>query len=225
MRWDVLGNYTKDGPNGGAAPVNFNADNPENCNFWIDAWDLKWEGGTWRNINGNPAGGNDEADNYTMGQHKPPAICPIIERTTPISPQPIHPVTVDTFQDAYNSIVINEDVGALPHDSHAQRLVDAPENGDAYTTSILPPPFGSGSVAFNTFNVPTDTDNDGIPDSYETLIGTNPNVFENQAVLDSDGNGYMNIEDWAHSLVGIVASTTPPPPPSKPNPPTNVVVN
>ncbi len=46
------------------------------------------------------------------------------------------------------------------------------------------------------------TDSDGVPDSYETSpLGTDPNVFENHAVLDHDGDGYVNIEEWAHSLV------------------------
>ncbi len=203
MKWDILGNYTKNGPNGGASPVTtLKAGDGAPAGAWAEAWNFKWEGGTWRNQDGTPHVLNNETNNYAMvnvilnGGY---AAEPIIVRTTRIT-LPEFPVTVQSFQDAYNSVVINEDVGAKPFDSHAQRLVDAPENGDAYNQSLIPAPFGSGSVAFVTFSVPTDTDNDGVPDSYETLIGTDPNVFENQAVLDSDSDGYVNIEDWAHSL-------------------------
>ena len=99
-------------------------------------------------------------------------------------------------------------------------MVLDPVDGSGSNEALIPPPFGSGTpVVFNTYNVPVDTDNDGVPDAYEITIGTDPNVFENQAVLDNDGNGYVNIEDWAHSLVPIVALT----PPSKPMPPTALI--
>lgn len=45
----------------------------------------------------------------------------------------------------------------------------------------------------------TDTDGDGIPDAAETKLGFDP--AKNDAMEDKDGNGYVNIEDWANSLV------------------------
>jgi hypothetical protein len=126
----------------------------------------------------------------------------VVERASPMSGQTAaFPVTIQTYTDAYASVVTDEDVGALPHDSHAARLVDDPVDGDGYDQNLIPPPFGTGSVSFVTSGVPTDTDDDGVPDAYETSpLGTDPNVFENHAVLDHDGDGYANIEDWAHSL-------------------------
>ncbi|KAK7190463.1 pectate lyase C [Paraphaeosphaeria sporulosa] len=46
---------------------------------------------------------------------------------------------------------------------------------------------------------PVDTDGDGIPDAAETQFGFDVNA--NDAMGDKDGNGYVNIEDWANSLV------------------------
>ena len=45
---------------------------------------------------------------------------------------------------------------------------------------------------------PTDTDGDGMPDSWESDNGTNPNVADNNGDLDSDG--YTNIEEYINSL-------------------------
>jgi hypothetical protein len=44
-----------------------------------------------------------------------------------------------------------------------------------------------------------DSDGDGIPDAAEKQFGFD--VGSNDAMQDKDGNGYVNVEDWANSLV------------------------
>ena len=146
-------------------------------------------------------------------------------RQTPIATQPRYPVQPTGYEQAYLDIVINEDVGAtLPAlDSVDKRLVDDPEDGGRWSISNIGPPRGQGAYpTLATYNVPTDTDSDGVPDSYESILGTNPNVFEEQAQLDHDSNGYTNIEEWIHSISGsgttIGAEV-------RPNPPTIVSAN
>jgi pectate lyase len=202
---DVIGSYMKAGPQWGSAsssgaPMQIHEYN--NYTKPNDAFNLHFVDSTWRNIDGTSHANNDEADNYNMIFQKTTwvGLSSFTERTSPISTQPTFPITIQTFQNAYNSVVVSEDVGAKPHDSHAARLVDDPEDQDAYDVDLLPSPWGSGTYSFSTSGVPTDTDSDGLPDTYETLIGTDPNVFENHAVLDADGDGWANIEDWAHSL-------------------------
>lgn len=56
---------------------------------------------------------------------------------------------------------------------------------------------GVGTIAGGT--KPVDTDGDGIPDAAEAQFGFDVNA--NDAMADKDGNGYVNIEDWANSLV------------------------
>ena len=46
---------------------------------------------------------------------------------------------------------------------------------------------------------PKDSDNDGIPDDAETKLGTDSG--KDDSMDDKDGNGYVNVEDWANSLV------------------------
>ncbi|KAJ8519466.1 hypothetical protein ONZ45_g3576 [Pleurotus djamor] len=69
-------------------------------------------------------------------------------------------------------------VGALISDQNA-----APMNG--------PGPITGGTA-------PVDTDKDGIPDSYETAHGLNPNVND---AMNIASNGYANIENYINSLV------------------------
>jgi hypothetical protein len=46
-----------------------------------------------------------------------------------------------------------------------------------------------------------DTDNDGIPDTWERRHRLNP-ADASDANLDRNANGYPDIEDWLNSLVG-----------------------
>ncbi|KAG8741939.1 hypothetical protein FRC10_002250 [Ceratobasidium sp. 414] len=46
---------------------------------------------------------------------------------------------------------------------------------------------------------PADTDGDGMPDSWESANGLNPN--SNDAMSDKNGDGYANIENYINSLV------------------------
>lgn len=46
----------------------------------------------------------------------------------------------------------------------------------------------------------TDTDGDGIPDAWETANGLNPNLASD--AVQKAGNGYLNIENYIHSITG-----------------------
>jgi hypothetical protein len=56
---------------------------------------------------------------------------------------------------------------------------------------------GPGTIAEGTKAV--DTDGDGIPDDAEVELGFD--ATKNDATEDKDGNGYVNVEEWANSLV------------------------
>jgi hypothetical protein len=64
---------------------------------------------------------------------------------------------------------------------------------DANTLNTLYPPVPSPLL-------PADSDNDGIPNSWEAIIGSNPNVPDSTG--DVDGDGYLNIEEYINGLVG-----------------------
>lgn len=57
---------------------------------------------------------------------------------------------------------------------------------------------------------PTDSDGDGMPDSWESANGTNPSVADNNVVAS---NGYTNLENYLNQLAGdeiTTGGTTPP---------------
>ena len=104
-------------------------------------------------------------------------------------------------QDAVTNI-INTAGAYLPvRDSVDARLVTELKSygktGQLISDETVSPMNGPGTVAGGT--KPTDTDGDGIPDAAESALGTNPKV--NDSTADKNGNGYINVEDWANSLV------------------------
>ena len=56
---------------------------------------------------------------------------------------------------------------------------------------------GPGTIAGGTKAV--DADGDGIPDEAEAELGFD--AAKNDAMEDKDGDGYVNVEAWANSLV------------------------
>jgi hypothetical protein len=105
-------------------------------------------------------------------------------------------------------------VGTTFRDSLTQAAIYDTANGTG--SVILPRPATVTWPTLSTGTAPTDTDNDGMPDAWETSKGLNPN----NAV---DGNniaasGYTNLEIY---LAGTGSETTPPPPPPPP-PPTSL---
>ncbi len=84
---------------------------------------------------------------------------------------------------------------------------------------------------FQNLTPPTDTDNDGMPDTWETAQGLDSNnpLDGNQ---DKDNNGYTDIEDYLHHLSAIsythdtVCMPVPPVPDTQaPNAPTGLIIS
>ena len=69
--------------------------------------------------------------------------------------------------------------------------------------------------AYASGSAPLDSDNDGMPNSYETANGLNPNSAADGAAIISGGpnNGYSNLEVYLNQIVG-----GPPPEPEPPGP-------
>jgi hypothetical protein len=68
--------------------------------------------------------------------------------------------------------------------------------GELIFDETVSPMYGPGMIASGSWGV--DTDEDGVPDSEEKRMGTNPNVADSMVVRS---DGYTNVEAWANSLV------------------------
>lgn len=104
------------------------------------------------------------------------------------------PVTTTSAAQAFVDVLA--DAGAsLVRDAVDERLVNEVRTGGGSVKDEAGPWPGLARG-----QAPTDRDGDGMPDSFETSHGTDPDVPD--ATGDADGNGYDNIEDWYNGLVG-----------------------
>jgi hypothetical protein len=98
--------------------------------------------------------------------------------------------------------------GAFPRDAVDTRIVNEVRTGTAAGSGVFgankgiidSPDAVGGYPAYNTYDVPVDSDHDGMPDAWETANGLNPDD-------PADGNlytasGYTVLEVYLNSLAG-----------------------
>ena len=108
-----------------------------------------------------------------------------------------HPMNVETAEKAYYTIV--DHVGASRvRDSHDKRILEQLTSLGTKGNFIANEDNVGGIGTVANGPKPTDTDYDGMPDSWELDNGLNPNV--NDANAYTLGGGYTNIEHYVNSL-------------------------
>jgi pectate lyase len=93
-----------------------------------------------------------------------------------------------------------DNAGALPQDAVDLRIKNDVRNGTGRLINSETEVGGFPVYAVGT--PPVDTDNDGLPDSWESTHGLNPNNASD-ANLDRNGDGYLNIEEYINSLMEL----------------------
>ena len=152
--------------------------------------------GETRSLDSNEARDTD-SENDVVVRYAPDWSAPIPPSYRALDQQFVSPLTtIDSALDAYSDVLA--DVGAtLPfHDSIDTRLISETLNR---TGGIIDSQDERGG--WQTYDPGTplpDSDEDGMPDSWEAGYGTNPAV--NDSTLDLDGDGYSNIEDYINGL-------------------------
>lgn len=130
--------------------------------------------------------------------------------------EPINYVAVTTHsaEQAYEKVL--QYAGASLHrDAFDEQMVNDTRNGTATATgsgnsggiintqddnTALIAKFGSAWPTLNSETAPTDTDGDGIPDSWETAHGLNPNDATDGS-KQASGTWYTNVEVYLNSIV------------------------
>lgn len=124
------------------------------------------------------------------------------------SPFPIADVTVQSPEEAYELVL--KYAGAIypKRDSVDLRIIEEVRTGTAKYGKT----WGGGGKGIidsqeevggwpelKTYNVPTDSDHDGMPDDWEIQHGLNPNDANDRNIVNPDG--YTNLEIYLNSLV------------------------
>jgi len=114
----------------------------------------------------------------------------------------INNVGASLVRDAVDKLLINQ---ILSYGTAGQIINTEDDNGI---------PNNVGTVAGGT--APQDTDQDGMPDSWEQNNGMNPNSADNNG--DNDGDGYTNLEEYLNELAGDQQPQNPGTPTPEPEP-------
>ena len=135
-------------------------------------------------------------------------------------------VTTQTAREAFTNVLANVGANRPRQDVIDWHIIADVRNGTAEFIGTRGPTYGDrpgpnypgiidaqsddksalGSPDFpwpeyKTYDVPVDTDHDGIPDNWETAHGLNPKD-PNDANGDCNGDGYTNLEKYLNWLVG-----------------------
>lgn len=109
------------------------------------------------------------------------------------------PVSQETAQEAFKSVLAKAGATLPKRDSVDQRVIEMVHTGEVSVRDgiILSPDEVGGypELTFSPEDLSLDTDADGMPDKWEIKYNLNPEgAFDGSA--DADGDGYTNIEEW-----------------------------
>jgi hypothetical protein len=108
-------------------------------------------------------------------------------------------VNISTAQDAYTEVMAR--AGVFPRDSADRRVIKETQDGTGKwvdVCDVTPDPYFPGSTARR-----QDSDNDGMPDTWETANRLNPNNASDYST--SMNGGYMAIEVYVNELADQLA--------------------
>jgi hypothetical protein len=188
---NMINNYFKPGP----------ATKTKVSNRIVETWDSL---GRWY-IDGNFVKGFREIsnDNWAGGVQGRFAGDPQIRVASPFI---VAPVETQTAEEAYKLVL--EKAGAIlpKRDAVDTRIIRETKQGkcsygDSYGkhTGILDSQRNSeGWPELKTYNVVTDSDNDGMPDKWEIAMGLDPNNPEDRNKISSEG--YTMLEQYINGL-------------------------
>lgn len=228
MNVNIVNNYYKPGPGTAKRPTlkqkriaglgirttsytHHDTDNPNN-------WDIMWHvwGKYFVEGNVNPKYADVTADNWKYGIYDQIDNSKVDNTFTTATrdsirldePIPFAAVTTHTAETAYERVV--DYAGCSLHrDALDQTIASDTRDGKATSTGTgLDPGFinsqddcgGWPELASQT--APTDTDKDGMPDTWETANGLDPNNAADGA--QTAANGYTNLENYLASLVDTI---------------------
>ena len=114
-------------------------------------------------------------------------------------------IQMQIAQDAYDSVLAKAGAIYPLRDSTDRRVINETKTGTATGLGSLNklgiidlPSAVGGWNTYNTYNVPTDTDHDGMPDFWEIMKGLDINNADDRN--DTLPNGYTRLEEYLNSI-------------------------
>lgn len=106
------------------------------------------------------------------------------------------PVMQHSASNAYKQVISRAGYSQVRDAVDARVLTDVLQR--RFTNFLTSQSEVGGWPVLNTYNVPTDTDRDGMPDYWETALGKNPYVANNNA---TNSDGYTDLEHYLNWLL------------------------
>jgi pectate lyase len=115
-------------------------------------------------------------------------------------PFPMAPITIQSAQDAYESVLADAGATLPKRDPVDVRVIEEVRTGKpTYEKGIITDPKQVGGYPTYNGTPVADADKDGMPDTWEAKYGLNPNDASD-AAKDLSGDGYTNIEKYLNGL-------------------------
>jgi len=193
-QFNIIGNKYVAGPSASLAPFFFDPENnsgPILTQYWM-VDNLIEDPGVFSGVVNNPWNNTNFVNEYSFtyngivqGQFNQSGVFDF-------SSQGDEPVTTHNSSEIEDLLI--EQVGAFPRDIIARKsLQDLQTRGGAWG-NYRPANLMDG---LTTTSAPIDSDNDGMPNLWETQHGLNPNNADNNTIMPS---GYTAIEDYINGL-------------------------
>ncbi len=201
---NMINNYYKSGPVTYSGELKYRIVKPEIRDpNWIGPGCAGWWYVEGNYVNGYPG---ITAENWSGGvQFEEPGMDPNDARVT--TPWATPDIVTQSAEDAYELVLAG--VGAVmpARDAVDQRIVSMVEQGTVtFGNGIINHPSDVGGYpTLNSLPAPTDSDQDGMSNTWETAHGLNPYSASDRNG-DYDADGYTNLEEYINDLAAFKAT-------------------
>ena len=226
--FNIINNYLKPGPGTPDSPVRFRLLKPESerSKTVIDNFGRAHVSGNV--VEGNPSVSRDNWDGGVQPEVRSLNRADVLAKIKAETPFAHAPLTITTAEAAFSYVLahagatlpvrdaVDQRVTAMVRDGKVGKAEATPEDSARASAAgyaekwvkelevgvrvgFITNPAQVGGYPNYTGKPYADTDGDGLPDSWETAHGLNPNDVSD-AVGDLNGDGYTNIEDFINGL-------------------------
>lgn len=199
---NIVANYYKPGPAVNAGSVRYRICRPQHLDMYSEAQrDGKWYvaenvvAGHPKVTSDNWAGGVQFDDVETESE-----VQALIKKVRAATPARAALITQHSAEQAYELVLVQAGATLPRRDPVDKRIINIVRTGKpTFGEGIIDTPSDVGGwPEYQSAPAPTDSDHDGIPDTWEKKFGLKWNDPSDSAE-DADKDGYTNVEEWLNN--------------------------